>query len=723
MSSAPARPKPVPNGHSRPHSQTGGPGGNKRRLDRDRIVNGYGSSSDEEDTRSKSATAAAAASGIDNDLADMLGDPKDEEVDELMDSDLEGTSARGKKRDASVDDELSGELLELASAPPKKKKSKPAAAIPEASYMQHRPYSQPRPRPSRASVPAHIPSPPSTVDSYSLPLLTLMQSLPSAETQSILLDTFFHDPFLSEGFSLLRPQFDDDFKKLMERRRSGGLREGDATTLANVFAVLAIALRVLPVETGRLLLASGSSAASNAPRSASRVIANQPSSAADPTPLDQRYFELALLAAQIAEQLDAPSVMYVVHKFLLFRYATFGLRKDKIVLAGSWLGHAIKTAQALGLGKEWEGIPQGERELRRRVFWALFVADRQFSFDTTFPYTINDTHVGVHMPSPLADADLYQMPPDSPVLPPHSIEAGPTSCTALYIHTHLTRRLTPVLDAFIMDNAVTQGDLVSRFEASLDSFQETLPPYLRLFPLTDTRFDSQHSYLPAHRVRLHATLFGYRLGVHRGHLNSYLKPSSGKSPIRAHIAQICLASLRTQKSAKMLDPKLSPRLFDHAMVFEATVTLALIMYIERTLLVASAGSAPAMSSEYLSMRAGLADGLEMLDNSLSVTDNGHYEYARKAVRILREITAKVDAGPRAPYGDSASPSKPNGIRNPNGSVNGARESTSPSRERSPGPSSVIATVSAWVDSWRMAPIGYLLREASVDHWSKLLSGM
>jgi hypothetical protein len=450
------------------------------------------------------------------------------------------------------------------------------------------------------------------------------------------------------------------------------------------------------------------------------VIANQPSSAADPTPLDQRYFELALLAAQIAEQLDAPSVMYVVHKFLLFRYATFGLRKDKIVLAGSWLGHAIKTAQALGLGKEWEGIPQGERELRRRVFWALFVADRQFSFDTTFPYTINDTHVGVHMPSPLADADLYQMPPDSPVLPPHSIEAGPTSCTALYIHTHLTRRLTPVLDAFIMDNAVTQGDLVSRFEASLDSFQETLPPYLRLFPLTDTRFDSQHSYLPAHRVRLHATLFGYRLGVHRGHLNSYLKPSSGKSPIRAHIAQICLASLRTQKSAKMLDPKLSPRLFNPASVFEAAATLALIMYVERAVASVSNGSSITMSTEYLAMRAGVADGLELLDSLGSASEGAVYAHA--AVRVLREVTAKVDAGPRVPALGSLSPNV-----KVNGATNGdtARDSASPSRERSPPLPTPVTVVTAWLESWRGMGINvdYVLREADWASWEKIIAGM
>lgn len=714
-----------PNGAIRPASAAGGSAERKRRLDRDRIVNGYGSSSDEEDARSKSATAVANR-GVDNDLADMLGDPKEEEVDELIESGDE--SSRGKKRDASVDDELSGELLELASAPPKKKKAKPV--IPEIPHLPHRPAFAPRPRPqARASLPASaVPLPPSAhaaaarYDSYSLPLITLMQSLPTAETQTILFNTFFQDPFLTEGISLLQPQFTEDFNQLIERRGTGRLREGDATTLANAFAFLAVALRVLPEETGKLLLASGSSATSNAPRSASRIVANQPSSVNDPTPLDQRYFELALLAAQIAEQRDAPSVMYVVHKFMLFRYATIGFRKDKVVLAGAWLAQAIKTAQALGMGKEWEGIPQGERELRRRVFWALFIADRQFAFDTAFPYTINDAHVGVHMPSPIAETDLYKIPPEARVLPPHSTEAGPTACTALFIHTHLARRLTPVLDTFACDGpSHTRHDLVLRFDASLDAFQEALPPYFRLFPLTDTRYDSQETYLPPHRVRLHSTLLGFRLGIHRSHLATYLAPT-GTPGVRAVIAQVCLASIRCQKSAKMLDPKLSPRLFNPASVFEAAATLALIMYVEHA--VAGGGPSITLSPEYMAMRAGVADGLELLD-SLGVTVEGG-GYAQAAVRVLRGVVAKVDAGPRvAPIG-SASPT----ASKANGSVNGEaqRESTSPprdrDRDRSPLPSPVAA-VSAWLDSWRVMGINvdYVLREADWGSWEKIIAGM
>ncbi|BEJ13633.1 hypothetical protein CspHIS471_0308070 [Cutaneotrichosporon sp. HIS471] len=735
--SSTSRPKSGTATVSRPTSAAGGSADRKRRLDRDRIVNGYGSSSDEEGA----AAAAVPTDGpgpakprraaVDNDLADMLGESKDDEVDELDSGDeKEAGSPRSKKRDASVDDDLSNDLLELASAPPKKKKVRPS--MPELPRTSSSNCARPAPR---ASLPAQIlPQPLQTAstghhssvaarwDASSAPLLTLMGSLPSSETQTILFQTFFQDPFLTEGISLLQPQFVDDFHSLVERRASAKMREGDATTLANAFAFLAVAMRVLPEETGKLLLASGSSTANSAPRSASRIIANQPGSPSDPTPLDQRYFELALLAGQIAEQRDAPSVMYVVHKLILFRYATLGFRKDRVVLAGGWLAQAIKTAQALGMSKEWEGIPQGERELRRRVMWALYVADRQFAFETAFPYTILDTHQGIHLPSPISEADLYKIPPDAPTLPPHSTEAGPTQCTALFIHTHLARRITPILDSFAtVGPSGTPHDLVLRFDASLDAFQDALPPYLRLFPLTDTRFDSAHTYLAPHRVRLHSTLLSYRLGVHRAHLAAYFSPSSSPG-VRAVIAQVCLASIRVQKSAKMLDSKLSSRLFNPATVFEAAATLALIMHVERWVAGPTAAQAIGMSSEYLAMRAGVADGSELLDSVSASLDGG--TFARGAVRVLREVVTKVDNGPRFP--SSGSPhNKTNGMTNGDVlSPNGDR-STSPQREGSPNASIGHAGVNAWLDYWRSNAINidYLLREADWNSWEKVIAGM
>lgn len=247
-----------------------------------------------------------------------------------------------------------------------------------------------------------------------------------------------------------------------------------------------------------------------------------------------------------------------------------------------------------------------------------------------------DAHQGIHLPSPISEADLYKIPAEASSLPPHSTEVGPTACTALFIHTHLARRITPILDSFATVSPTnTPPDLVLRFDASLDAFQEALPPYFRLFPQTDTHWDSSHPYLASHRVRLHATLLGYRMGVHRSHLPTYLLPITPPN-IRAAIAQVCLSTLRVQRSAKMLDPKVAPRVFSPVTVFEAAATLGLIMYVEKAL-----GGATTVSADTMVWRGGVAEAGELLDNVVSPVESA--AFARRAVTVVREIMVKVDS--------------------------------------------------------------------------------
>ncbi|OCF78119.1 hypothetical protein I204_00055 [Kwoniella mangroviensis CBS 8886] len=645
---------------------------------RERIVSGFDSDSEDEIKEgSVKGKGNNKSKDLDGELAALMEGEmgtKQEEIDELEDDMKEGSvesedKDKDKKRGIVVDDDLSGELLELASAPPKKKK-KPTPTASSLTTTSQQGFSRPAPKPipnrpsyGRSSLPAGVlPPTPATstaalsftnrvestrFDPYSTPLQNLATSLPSPDMQNILFNTFFNDPFLNEGISLLQPQYLDDFKGLLERKNVR-LQPGDATTLANAFAFLATALRILPDETSKLLLASqvytsgSTTTPSQFPRSLSKLIACQPASMNDVTPLDQRYLDLALVSAQIAEQSDPPSVMLVMLKLVLYRFCMLGHRRDKVVLAGMWLAQAVKVAQALGMGKEWEGLTQGERELRRRVMWSLYVADRHHSFETSFPYTIMDAHQGIHLPSPMAETDLYKLRPDIRELPAHATELAPTACTALFIHTHLARRITPILDSFATISAAnTPHDLVLRFDASLDAFQEALPPYFRLFPLTETQFDSTHPYLVAHRIRLHSTLLSYRIGVHRTHLLTYLIPTT-PSGIRQVIAQVCLASLRVQRSSKMLDPKITFRLFNPMVVFENASTLALIMHVEKALNSDMEGMGAGKyvnSNEWISMRSGLAEANELLDN---VQPGEGQTYARKATAVLRELMIKLD---------------------------------------------------------------------------------
>ncbi|WWC87692.1 uncharacterized protein L201_002584 [Kwoniella dendrophila CBS 6074] len=667
----------------------------KKAERRERIVSGFDSDSEEENdskrderegsVKGKGKDENNAVKDLDGELVALVeeGDQenKRDDIDELEEEDQDADNesgleieARNKKRSAEVDDDISGELLELASAPPKKKKpsSSTSSLYTHPQHILSKPATKPvthKHSHGKPSIPVGV-FPPTPItstpfasrndvhrfDPYTSPLQYLANSLPTPEMQQILFNTFFTDPFLTEGISLLQSQYMEGFKGFLERRHARYL-PGDATTLANAYAILATALRILPEETGKLILASqvhitkgltNVPANIHFPRSLAKLVACQPAALNDPTPLDQRYLDLALISAQIAEQADPPSIMLVAFKLILYRSCMLGNRKDKVVLAGMWLAQAVKVAQALGMGKEWEGLTQADRELRRRVMWSLYVADRHHSFETSFPYTMMDAHQGIHLPSPMAETDLYQLRPDVRELPAHATEIAPTACTALFIHTHLARRITPILDSFATISAAnTPHDLVLRFDASLDAFQDALPPYFKLYPLTETQFDSTNPYLIAHRLRLHSTLLEYRIGAHRTHLLNYLLPSSANSSglntegIRKILVGICLTSIRVQRSIKLfLDPKISFRLFNPTIIFENSMTLSLIMYIEKYCNMSSTNNINYMySQEWLSMKNGLSESIELLENAIQGEGQ---TYARRSVAVIREFMSRVD---------------------------------------------------------------------------------
>lgn len=387
---------------SRPNGNGAAESSGPMKSQRQRIVDGFDSDSDEEGggrSRRRSQTGGSARGGADGHHVGQAG----EEVDELASGDEEPrrsrsySSSQPPKRATPGDDGLNGELLELASGPPKKKSRPAPAASTTSSSAVPRQIRHAATRP-RASLPTYPSSssiqqaPSARFDPYSTPLQALAANLPSIDTQSILFGTFFADPFLTEGISLLQPQFLEDFRR-MQTRVPSRLREGDATTLTCAFAILSVTLRILPEETSRLILAQMASpppyAASTSiggnTRSLGRLLAPSYPSAADTTPLDQRYFDLAILSMQVADQSDMPSVMLVMAKltltrFILIKCPTSGpAQSGPMALAGGWLSHAIKMAHTLGMGKEWEGIPQGERELRRRVMWSLYILDRHWS--------------------------------------------------------------------------------------------------------------------------------------------------------------------------------------------------------------------------------------------------------------------------------------------------------------------------------------------------------
>ena len=238
----------------------------------------------------------------------------------------------------------------------------------------------------------------------------------------------------------------------------------------------------------------------------------------------------------------------------------------------------------------------------------------------------------------MGDTDLYKVPADAEALPPHHTEAGPTPCTALFVHCHLVRRTTPILDSFVaLGSAKTPLDLVVRFDTSLDHFEDALPAYFRFFPHTDTRWDPLHPYLPAHRLRLHNTLLSYRQTAHRTHMHDHVSPLASLA-IRTNTASICLCAIRVQRSSKLVDAKISGRLFNPQMVFESGVCLCFLMQTDKILGVAEERMAP--TPDWMIWREAVGEAIELLDGwSISAPLD---PMARPAERVLRELLTKVD---------------------------------------------------------------------------------
>lgn len=540
------------------------------------------------------------------------------DVDEL-ESDTDGPTYKRKVEDTSMDIDLE-----------KARRKQARTSFPE-GMSNMRPMSRDHHdlglsrSPSDAGLPdQNSRYPRSVLHAYVDPLTVLKQSLPSASISGMLFTTVFTDPFMTEGIAMLIPHFTEEYNRMTSREQT---QMGDATTLALAFTFLAAGYAILPSEMAEVMVPPRTGKAT--PRSlASTLVAS--AQLKDTTTMEVRWFDNALLASQVSEQHESLSVLLVVLKLMQFRYLS--IRKGNwTTYAGGFLTQAIKLAQTLGMSKEWDGIPAIERELRRRLMWALYVTDRQHSLDTLDPYTIIDAHQGIHLPSPMTEADLYRLPADVKSLPAVETDNGPTANTALFIHVHLARRLTALLDSFCtIGPNNTPSDMLLRLDQSLEGFYNMLPPYLRPFPQTDTSFDSANPYLVPHRLRLHVTLLSIRLSLYRAHLSQYLRSTSSRA-VRATIAQICQGALRTQRSAKMLDSKIAPRLFSKVIVFEATMTLALIMYAENAL-----DGNYKESSAYERTYERIMEGLEMMDVTAPPS----------AVKALRAVLAKSDEAAR-----------------------------------------------------------------------------
>ncbi|KAJ9091455.1 hypothetical protein QFC19_009097 [Naganishia cerealis] len=592
---------------------------------------------------------------------------------------------------------------------------------------------------SHDSVPALLQG---TASPYASSLAALLTVLPPPGTQHILYQTFFQDPFLAEGVTLLQAPFLDDLRYLLHRRSTQqqqqqqqgqgqpqvpmeALKAGDATILALAFAILANALRILPEESSQLLLSSVDQYAY--PRGLDRVITGRPgalpaSSMDDKTPLHRRYMDHAILASALADAEDSPSPMQVCLKLVCYRYtrmcaAQTGINvstgqmgkarlREKLTSAGMYLVQGIKMAQAIKLHREREGVPTVERELKRRMFYALYVADRVHAFETSSPYMIHDQHTSTHLPAAVSDPELYQLSTGSlSTIPHHDYKHNPASVVHLVVMAHIAKSMSSLMDTLAVYTAADiSSEAVDRYDAAFQACEDDLPSYYQLSPATNTNYDVQNPYLLFHRIDVQSFLYGLRLSLYRPKLNAYLSIKTPHS-LRNKLSKLCFRALRVQRSARIQESKFAFRLFSVEKVFEAAFVLAFIARVELAYTAADkaqphgAAAYPVASEESIEdMQQALHDAIELLEGVTAWPDAG--SLAVKASKILRKIAKMLSAS---------------------WNLESRRMELSSSDSIKSNPH--VVRVSSWLKSWRGINVDTLVAEADYDDWNKVLRSM
>ncbi|KAK6540013.1 hypothetical protein TWF694_008846 [Orbilia ellipsospora] len=164
--------------------------------------------------------------------------------------------------------------------------------------------------------------------------------------------------------------------------------------------------------------------------------------------------------------------------------------------AWTWLGSTVRIAQDIGLHRDTGPWPVIEGEMRRRVWWGVYVWDRLLSVEMGRPLMIVDDDCDVGLPCPVDDHFIY----DEGFMVPNG---APEPANYLLTIIHVVR-LVPALLKTIQSPTLSPQTLLAfdnHFAACLNTFPSHCQPHSSQ-PL-DARSLSPITYLQTARLVLH----------------------------------------------------------------------------------------------------------------------------------------------------------------------------------------------------------------------------
>ncbi|KAI1506731.1 fungal-specific transcription factor domain-containing protein [Biscogniauxia marginata] len=204
--------------------------------------------------------------------------------------------------------------------------------------------------------------------------------------------------------------------------------------------------------------------------------------------------------------------------------------------AWTWLGKAVRSAQDLDLHLEVGIRSRVEADMRRRVWWAIYVLDRTLSLDLGRPFMIDDADCDTALPEPCDDHFLY---PEGPV---HPLNANPLT-HSLHVIINVVRTFTELRRAF--SSPVIERPHLATFDSYFTSCQKSFAPACEP---NSTLSVAPHMLMPL------AYLLNARLHLHRHNLAPGCPPEArGEAIEQCMVVAIDTAQLIARTSATLAD--------------------------------------------------------------------------------------------------------------------------------------------------------------------------
>jgi len=164
--------------------------------------------------------------------------------------------------------------------------------------------------------------------------------------------------------------------------------------------------------------------------------------------------------------------------------------------AWTWLASAVRISQDIGLHSETGPWPMIEGEMRRRVWWGIYVWDRHMSLELGRPLLIEDADCDVGLPAAIDDHYIH----DGGMLIPNGV--SPSTNFILPI-IHVVRAVSQLIKT--LKSPIISASTLATFDTHFASCMITFPPACQLNasePL-DPRMLTPVCHLMSARLILH----------------------------------------------------------------------------------------------------------------------------------------------------------------------------------------------------------------------------